>query len=247
MNKLLKRGICYKQPVVRTWGIWATMALQGMGALTAAQEAPSGSGSAPQCILIQNSGTSSSWEAKGLSWNQTFYFSNSTQSISETYPAGSQLGLSRYSMFAGTAVPTGTTYHTYHGEARVLTGDLSGLPKYSMVVAESPTGELSIIYTARRGEANEMYQKNDGSQYQAFDAQCIFGGAGYEGARQEGNSPALSQAVSFLWEGGGFGPGYSPNMALPIGYFERIKKCHDQAISLAKGLKFEQGQWSPSN
>jgi hypothetical protein len=199
----------------------------------------------PDYIAIAQSGSSPLWEQKGLSWNQIYTHSTTTQDINETYPIGSQLQRSRYNMFASIGVPPGTTYHIYNSQTVVTSGHLAGLPKYTLVTARSPNGDFSVIYTARRGEETELYQKSDGSLYQAFDAQCIFGSAGFEGARQEGNSPSLGTNIAFLWEGGGFGPGFLPNMALPEGYLEQRQNLHQSAQKICEGLLFQNGNWLP--
>jgi hypothetical protein len=149
-------------------------------------------------------------------------------------------------MFATMAVPPGTIYHIYNSPNNIGSGSLSGLPEYTLVLAENPDGTKSVIYTARRGEENEIYTKADGTTYQAFDAQCIFGTAGYDGARQEGNSPSLRNNIAFLWEGGGFGPGYSPNMALREGHLQWAESVNDQAHNITEGLTYQDGQWTPS-
>lgn len=206
---------------------------------------PPTNGGIPTYIAVTQSGSSPLWEQKGLSWNQIYLHSQSTQNINDTYPIGSQLPRSRYNMFASIGVPKGTTYHVYNSTNTVSSGVLMGQSIYTLVTAQSPSGDMSVIYTARRGEENELYQNADGALYQAFDAQCIFGSAGYEGARQEGHSPSLGNQIAFLWEGGGFGPGFTHSMSLPEGYLEKMEHLSASAQKLCEGLIFLGGNWYP--
>lgn len=131
--------------------------------------------------------------------------------------------------------PSGTKYHTYNSEALVESGALTGAPRKTLHVVELPDGTFEMF--AIRD------QRNDGTSGTAFLT------AGFVTANlgTAPNGDIWNNRWAVVYPGGGFGPAYTPSMALPLASTIDLVALQAKATDLGEGLEFLQGYWRPIN
>lgn len=131
--------------------------------------------------------------------------------------------------------PSGTKYHTYNSASLVESGALAGAPKKTLHVVEFPDGTFDVL--AIRD------QRNDGTSGTIFLRAYFVTGS--PGTAPTGDIYYPNWAI--VYPGGGFGPIYTPSMALPLASTIDLVALQAKATDLGEGLEFLQGYWRPIN
>lgn len=201
-------------------------------------------GQAPPNYMVMTNPNTNAVVNPTNTWNIQYNYSlaQTTTNITGATPEG-MTGIPSFILdWCYGSLPSGTKFHTYNSEELVVGGAFAGKPKMSMQIIEFPDGTMDLASIAHRNETGNIA---------GYFADHSSSPPDYAGVTW-GWTPVPSDSLfagsfAIVYPGGGFGPAYTPSMALPLASTIDLVALQAKATDLGEGLEFLQGYWRPIN